>query len=173
MSVVRIQLRRGLSTDWTDVDPVLAPGEIGLEVDTNKFKIGNDNEDSWTQLPYANITPTGLGDSLSDYVLLADVGQANGVASLDSDGLVPTNQLPPLVKVTVNTVADQTARLALTAQPGDIAIQEDNKTSYVLSTSPATTNSNWKELIAETSAGIVASAQIETHNLDTTNEIKL
>ena len=169
MSVVRIQLRRGLSTDWTDVDPVLAPGEIGLEVDTNKFKIGNDNEDSWTQLPYANITPTGLGDSLSDYVLLADVGQANGVASLDSDGLVPTNQLPPLVKVTVNTVADQTARLALTAQPGDIAIQEDNKTSYVLSTSPATTNSNWKELIAETSAGIVASAQIETHNLDTTN----
>jgi hypothetical protein len=164
MSTVRIQLRRGLAADWTDVDPVLAAGEVGIESDTNKFKIGN-NSDTWTELPYANVTPTGLGDSLSDYVLLADVGQANGVASLDSDGLVPASQLPALVKVTVNTVADQTARLALTAQPGDIAIQNDNGTSYVLQSSPASTNANWKAL---TNTSEINSL-IASHESNTTN----
>jgi hypothetical protein len=47
-----IQVRRSLAEDWLEIDPVLSTGEIGFEVDTNKFKIGN-GSDEWTVLRYA------------------------------------------------------------------------------------------------------------------------
>lgn len=36
-----IQLRRGTSQEWVAANPILAPGEVGVELDTNKFKIGD------------------------------------------------------------------------------------------------------------------------------------
>jgi hypothetical protein len=143
MSTVRIQVRRGLSTgvgSWNAINPILAAGEIGLETDTGKFKFGYNNT-AWNSLPYA------LSNSLADYIPLSLKGVADGVAELDADGLIPVTQLPPLAKVTVSSVADQTARLALTAQVGDIAIQTDTGASYVLQTAGASTNANWKELV--------------------------
>lgn len=47
----RIQLRRGLSTEWSNINPVLSNGEAGIESDTNKLKIGN-GYSSWNDLPY-------------------------------------------------------------------------------------------------------------------------
>jgi hypothetical protein len=54
MSIVRIQLRRDTAADWTSANPVLAPGEIGLETDTDQIKIGN-GDDAWTALSYGGI----------------------------------------------------------------------------------------------------------------------
>ena len=51
----KIQIRRGLSTQWTSVNPLLAQGEMGLETDTNLFKFG-DGTSLWTPLPYVNDT---------------------------------------------------------------------------------------------------------------------
>jgi hypothetical protein len=47
----KIQIRRGASTQWCSVNPVLSAGEPALETDTNKFKIG-DGTLTWNQLPY-------------------------------------------------------------------------------------------------------------------------
>ena len=59
---VQIQFRNDLAANWTLVDPILAVGELGLESDTEQFKIGN-GVDSWTELPYGGIAggpgPTG------------------------------------------------------------------------------------------------------------------
>jgi hypothetical protein len=44
---------------------------------------------------------------------------------------VPTNHLPPLAISDVHVVADQAARLALTAQEGDVAIQTDDSSSWI------------------------------------------
>lgn len=51
-----IQLRRGDAADWTDANSVLAEGEVGLELDTGKFKFG-DGSTAWNDLAYigANI----------------------------------------------------------------------------------------------------------------------
>ncbi len=46
-----MQQRRGIASQWTSVNPVLAAGEIGFETDTNKFKMGNGTS-TWTQLVY-------------------------------------------------------------------------------------------------------------------------
>ncbi len=45
------QLRRGLKQDWETINPLLAYGEPGFEVDTNKLKIGNGLEE-WNDLEY-------------------------------------------------------------------------------------------------------------------------
>jgi hypothetical protein len=46
----RMQQRRGTAAEWTTIDPILAPGEIGFETDTSKFKIG-DGVNAWSVLP--------------------------------------------------------------------------------------------------------------------------
>jgi len=66
---IQIQLRRGLAADWTSTNPTLAEGEVGVEKDTLKLKVGN-GVDNWTTLPYfgsagtvssvAMSVPTGL-----------------------------------------------------------------------------------------------------------------
>lgn len=48
-----IQLRRGLSHNWVSVNPILAEGEAGLELDTRKMKIG-DGRSYWNDLPYSS-----------------------------------------------------------------------------------------------------------------------
>ena len=49
----KIQIRRGLSTEWTSVNPLLSQGEMGLETDTNLFKFG-DGLSLWNSLLYVN-----------------------------------------------------------------------------------------------------------------------
>jgi hypothetical protein len=46
----------------------------------------------------------------------------------------------------VDVVADQTARLNLTAEEGDVAIQTDVNETFVLSTNDPTVDSNWKKV---------------------------
>jgi hypothetical protein len=46
------QLKRGTAAVWTSSNPVLAAGEIGLETDTRKLKIG-DGTTVWNGLAYA------------------------------------------------------------------------------------------------------------------------
>lgn len=92
MSTVRIQIRRGTAAQWTSANPTLAAGEMGVESDTRKTKIGTGST-AWTSLAYANVVPSDLTNTLSDYLEVADRGVANGVASLDAQGQVPINQL--------------------------------------------------------------------------------
>ena len=47
----RIQLRRGSAQEWANVNPTLAIGELGIEIDTGRIKIG-DGVTSWNSLKY-------------------------------------------------------------------------------------------------------------------------
>lgn len=46
-----IQMRRGTAAVWAEVNPVLAAGEIGVETDTLKIKIG-DGVTAWNSVAY-------------------------------------------------------------------------------------------------------------------------
>lgn len=48
---VQIQLRRGSAAEWTSANPILAEGEVGLELDTGKVKAG-DSTTAWNGLGY-------------------------------------------------------------------------------------------------------------------------
>jgi len=48
-----IQIRRDTRSNWATVNPILASGEPGLEIETNRTKIG-DGISTWSILPYQN-----------------------------------------------------------------------------------------------------------------------
>ena len=47
----QIQLRRDTAANWTSANPTLAQGEIGIETDTLKIKVG-DGSTAWSSLSY-------------------------------------------------------------------------------------------------------------------------
>lgn len=103
---------------------------------------------TWALDTTSYATSTDLGN----YLLNSSKGAANGVASLDAAGLLPTTQLPPLAITQVSVVASQTAMLALTAQRGDVAIRTDLNKSFILATDSPSTLADWKELLTPTDA---------------------
>lgn len=52
-----IQLRRGTSRQWTDADPVLAPGEPGWDLTSSTLKIG-DGTSRWSELAPVHLGAT-------------------------------------------------------------------------------------------------------------------
>lgn len=84
-----------------------------------------------------SVVTTGLdsdtvdGFEGADLEKVANKGVANGYASLDSGGKVPSNQLPPLALTEVHVVLDATARDALVVQEGDVAIVTSESTTYI------------------------------------------
>ena len=95
----RMQQRKGTAAQWISTNggdgPVLNAGEIGYEIDTNKFKIG-DGISHWVDLNYfADVVE--LGGNIDDYIPLTQRGVANGVATLDGNGVIPSSQIPSLV----------------------------------------------------------------------------
>jgi hypothetical protein len=93
---VQIQFRRGTATQWSTANPTLASGELGLETDTLKIKIGNGST-AWNSLSYAAVgTVTGVtaGTGLSGGTITGSgtislstpVSVANGGTGITSFG---------------------------------------------------------------------------------------
>ena len=74
---IQIQLRNDTAANWTTINPVLAQGEMGVENDTFKFKIGNGST-AWASLAYASSI---LGYTAEN---TANKGAASGYAGLDA-----------------------------------------------------------------------------------------
>jgi len=54
MPYVQLQFRRDTAENWISNNPVLASGELGLEINTELFKIGNGTT-VWVSLPYGGL----------------------------------------------------------------------------------------------------------------------
>ena len=82
---VQIQLRNDTASNWTSANPTLAAGEVGLETDTGKLKIGTGTT-AWTSLGY--FEPASL-DGISDVTITSaasgQVVQYNGTSWVNSD----------------------------------------------------------------------------------------
>ena len=77
MAIVRIKIRHDTSTNWANINPILALGEIGFESDTNKLKVGNGTS-AWNSLDY--IAGGGGEESLNAVDIIYD----NSESSLES-----------------------------------------------------------------------------------------
>lgn len=67
----RIKIRRDSAASWTNNNPILAAGELGLDTDANQIKVG-DGTTAWADLEYAS---GGGFDGTSDLVFQTeDVG---------------------------------------------------------------------------------------------------
>ena len=50
-SIARIRLRRDTAANWTSANPTLLAGEMGIETDTRRYKVG-DGSTAWASLSY-------------------------------------------------------------------------------------------------------------------------
>ena len=67
---IQIQFRRGLASEWTSENPILAEGELGLELDTAKYKIG-DGLTAWAGLAYSSLPANAATDL--DFILASSI----------------------------------------------------------------------------------------------------
>lgn len=135
----RIQLRRGTAEQWSTTNPVLTVGEIGIELDTLKFKIGNGL--NWNSITsYANVTPSSLSNNLSEYILASTQGSPGGPAELNSSGdlIIPENS----VILWNDADYDYTTTLTATQPTTDRTITIPNATGTIALTSDITQNNS-------------------------------
>ena len=92
----------------------------------------------------------GPNATAPQFVLQAEKNQPNGVAGLDSNGLLSNSVLPPLAIWETYICADEAEQLALTAQRGDFCVRTDlNKTFIKLNDTNPATMADWQEIYAE------------------------
>jgi hypothetical protein len=104
VSYGQFQFRRDTSTNWTNNNPVLLSGELGIETNTHQFKIG-DGVTVWTSLAYGGMQgvtgTTGVGNPAVQVV--ANTNQAlTGLPTIDNVALTNSARLL-LVAQSTNT----------------------------------------------------------------------
>jgi hypothetical protein len=95
----QIQLRNDLAATWTSNNPTLAVGEMGIETDTDKFKLG-DGATAWTSLGYGGIQgPIGAtgadgptGPTGADSLVTGPTGAAGAAGAAGADGTFSSTQ---------------------------------------------------------------------------------
>ena len=103
----RMQQRRDTAANWTSNNPTLANGEIGIESDTKKMKVG-DGTTAWTSLTYAatgTVTSITAGTGLSGGTI-----SSSGTIAIESTVATLTGS-QTLTNKTLTTPAITTATL--------------------------------------------------------------
>jgi len=94
-----IQIRRGAASDWSTANPVLSQGEIALESDTKKIKVG-DGTTQWNSLKYVSFdggslesnmvtAPTSVGTNVQVNIINQssdNVGLSLNFSNVDTQG---------------------------------------------------------------------------------------
>lgn len=109
----RMQQRRDTAANWTSANPTLAAGEIGIETDTQKMKVGTGST-AWTSLAYAatgTVTSITAGTGLSGGTITSSgtIAIDSTVATLTGSQTL-TNKTLTSPTVTSGTIADSVVR---------------------------------------------------------------
>lgn len=181
---IRIQLRRDTAANWVSANPALLAGEIGIETDTLKFKIGNGN--NWNDIAnYANTTPSDLVSTLNDYILASDRGSADGVPGLDASKnlLIPGSSIiiegsTDNAYETTLAVTDPTADRTITFQNASGTVAHTSDVNAAITTAGNDAQSKANEAVTTAAAytdneidslHTTVTGEISTHNSDSTN----
>lgn len=148
---IRIQLRRDTAANWTSYNPILRAGEVGIETDTQRLKIG-DGTSTWSARPYVNVLPSELTELSQDAVNSA-LSAGNGITKVYDD-----NANTITISVDTSVIANKT--------------YVDNAVSSVLDSAPELLNT-----LNELAAAIgddpqfftTVATNLSNHQADTTN----
>jgi hypothetical protein len=121
----------GTDADGKVIESTLAKGDVGL---------GNVDNTADLDKPISDDTQ----DALDLKIDISEKGANNGVATLGSDGKIPSGQIPATVLVDTFVVNSQSAMLGLTsAGQGDIAVRTDENKTYILQNPDPSVLANW------------------------------
>ena len=176
----------------TALDPLIAANAISTSKIANyavtdfkiasgisKSKVGLDNVDNTSDLnkPLSILAQNAINLKFDRN----KIGLAYGAASLDSNGKIPSSQIPFLPVSVVEVVNSELAMLALSGIVGTTAIRTDQNKNYILTKSDASLISNWVELLAPTADiqsvngkignVLLTKADISLSNVENTSDI--
>ena len=155
--VQRVQVRRGVASLWTTVNPILVDGEPGFETDTGYVKFGNGTS-PWAALPYL------AAPEATDAVIWAGTDAVTRVSprrlfssSIEqalTDGATITPNFAAGVNFSVTLAGNRTLANptgAKSGQSGVIIITQDATGSRTLAY-----GANWKFLANDSTLSTVA-----------------
>ena len=119
---VNILLRRGTSAEWSASNPILLEGEVGVETDSKKLKVG-DGLTAWISLPYITLTPSAAASIYAPIANPTFTGTVSGVTkSMVGLGSVDnTSDASKPVSTATQTALDLKAPLASPTFTGTVA----------------------------------------------------
>lgn len=152
MDYTQIQLRRDTAAAWTAADPVLLDGEVGIEKDTGKAKLG-DGVSTWSALPYCwgasgagsvswsdIVGSLGLNAALSAALQnkqdRSDRGIPGGYAPLDNSAKLPEGNIPSIVELTSQRgvaggypALDASSKINIAHMPTEVELKSNKNTA--------------------------------------------
>ena len=168
-----IQLRRDTTSNWASINPILAQGEVGIDMTANKLKVGN-GVDTWSNLPWLegslpssmSLLDLGIPDGVSGQVLTAS---GNGTFSFtspvadlsqltDTTGVIPTDiseltdttglLLNPAIPTNVSAFANDAGYLTSVTAAGNPTDVQMNVGGALAPTTGMTYDVDQRKLIA-------------------------
>lgn len=149
---VRQQQRRGTAAQWTSANPILSAGEIGFEIDTNKFKIG-DGTTRWASLVYFTADAAAALEDLIDGApgLLDTLNELAAAVGDDANFFsTVTNNIATAKSEAISSASSDATSKANAAQAAAISA----------SATDATTKANAAQTAAEATASADATAKV-------------
>jgi hypothetical protein len=170
--VTKVQLRRDVAATWTSINPVLSSGEIGIETDTNKFKIGNGTS-TWTSLSYFGggaawgaITGTLTDQTDLNSALSGKAASSHAHAPTDVTGTAVITNDSRLSDARTPTAHDQaisTITNLQTTLDGKEAANANIQTHVVSAHAPSNAQKNSDITKAEIEAKLIGEISTHTH----------
>lgn len=170
----KIQTRRATAAQWTSVNPILAHGEIGYEVDTDKFKIGNGST-PWNSISTYFRNNAYVDSSVATEAaarIAADNAEATTRATADTNEATARTNADNVL--TAADAAETAARIAAdnaeasTRAAADTNL-ENTKVSTTNTTVVAVNRTKYLEAYASLAAAIAAIGSTPTELKITTN----
>ena len=101
-----LQLKRGTSSRWRELNLILAAGEPGYVIDENRLKIG-DGVTAWNDLPYIGENSVFNAETHYDF---PSIGKVNTIYKAESEQQIyqwnPTELIYELLNVSDGSVLD-------------------------------------------------------------------
>lgn len=124
---VQQQQRRGLASEWTTANPVLAAGELGVTTDTGVVKIG-DGSNAWSDLPvafydvYLPLTGKAADSELLDGISSDSFVKVVDTTALATPGKVALRDAEGNIKVATGVDAEDAVNFGQMGAADNVAI---------------------------------------------------
>lgn len=135
---VKLKQRYDTASNWTTNNPVLLAGELGIESDTKKMKVG-DGTTSWNSLAYMIATPElpnniAYTDKSNEFTEPQKFSSRDGYIELGSMASINDNGIMKLVSaITVTEDGENIYNLIFPKKSGTIALLEDAQGASLIS----------------------------------------
>lgn len=155
---VQIQIRRGIGTEWSSVNPILADGEIAYDKTSKQLKIGDGSSD-WITLPYFTPgAPVTIGlDTQVTQLVVAGVITAQSYVSTAVTGTAP-------ISVTSTTLNTNFNADLLDGQHGSYYRNASNINAGTLSTTVFPSSISFDNLTINQYASFGSSVRIDSNS---------